>query len=143
MLDLNVKLFARLFRSHQQFRYVPHLDLMADRSAVCAGIVRSSCGTHLLDHLAADRAGLTGRQITVVAFLEVDANLPWCTPNILKSPFAHVFALQHCKKRGKRPCTTQCETGATLVYTEDTIGTLSRTKGMIRKERLESADSTQ
>ena len=53
---------------------------------------------HLLDHLAADRAGLTGGQIAVVAFLEVDADLPWCTPNILKSPFAHVFAL---RKGGK------------------------------------------
>ena len=111
---------------------------MADRSAVCAGIVRSSCGIHLLDHLAADRAGLTGRQITVVAFLEVDANLPWCTPNILKSPFAHVFALQHCKKGGKMPCTTQCEPGAALVYREDTIGVMSRSTGLLRQETLES-----
>ena len=31
---------------------------------------------HLLDHLAADRAGLTGGQVAVVAFLQVDANLP-------------------------------------------------------------------
>ena len=51
---------------------------MADRSAVCAGIVRSSFGTHLLNHLAADRAGLAGGQIAVVALLEVDADLPWC-----------------------------------------------------------------
>ena len=48
---------------------------MADRSAVCAGIVRSSFGTHLLDHLAADGAGLAGGEIAVVAFLEVDAHL--------------------------------------------------------------------
>lgn len=54
---------------------------------------------HLLDHLAADRTGLAGGQIAVVALLEVDADLPWCTPNILKSPFAHVFALQ---KKGER-----------------------------------------
>ena len=53
---------------------------------------------HLLDHLAADGAGLAGGQIAVVALLEVDADLPWCTPNILKSPFAHVFAL---RKGGK------------------------------------------
>ena len=33
---------------------------------------------HLLDHLAADRAGLAGGQIAVVALLEVDADLPWC-----------------------------------------------------------------
>ena len=31
---------------------------------------------HLLDHLAAHGAGLTGGQITIVAFLQVDANLP-------------------------------------------------------------------
>ena len=91
MLDLNVKLFARLFRSHQQFRYVPHLDLMADRSAIRAGIVRSSCGTHLLDHLAADGPGLARGEIAVVALLEVDANLPWCTPVILKCPFTHTL----------------------------------------------------
>lgn len=30
---------------------------------------------HLLDHLAADGAGLTGGQIAVVAVLQVDANL--------------------------------------------------------------------
>lgn len=33
---------------------------------------------HLLDHLAADGAGLAGGQIAVVALLEVDADLPWC-----------------------------------------------------------------
>lgn len=37
-----------------------------------------SYGTLVLDHLAADRAGLAGGQIAVVALLEVDANLPWC-----------------------------------------------------------------
>ena len=91
MLDLKVKLFARLSRSHQQFRYVPHLDLMADRSAIRAGIVRSSYGTHLLDHLAADGTGLARGEIAVVDLLEVDANLPWCTPVILKCPFTHAL----------------------------------------------------
>lgn len=33
---------------------------------------------HLFNHLAADRAGLAGGQIAVVALLEVDADLPWC-----------------------------------------------------------------
>lgn len=33
---------------------------------------------HLLNHLAADRAGLAGGQIAVVALLKVDADLPWC-----------------------------------------------------------------
>ena len=31
---------------------------------------------HLLDHLAANGAGLAGSEITVVAVLKVDANLP-------------------------------------------------------------------
>ncbi len=31
---------------------------------------------HLFDHLAADAAGLTGGQVAVVAFLQVDADLP-------------------------------------------------------------------
>ena len=31
---------------------------------------------HLLDHLAADGTGLAGGQVAVVAFLQVDANLP-------------------------------------------------------------------
>ena len=31
---------------------------------------------HFLDHLAADRAVLTGGQIAVVAFLQIDADLP-------------------------------------------------------------------
>ena len=31
---------------------------------------------HLLDHLAADGTGLTGGQIAVVTFLEVDADFP-------------------------------------------------------------------
>ena len=66
---------------------------MADRSAVCTGIVRSSFGTHFLNHLAADRAGLAGGQIAVVALLEVDADLPWCTPNILKCLFPRFLAI--------------------------------------------------
>ena len=48
---------------------------MADRSAVCAGIVRSSCGTHLLDHLAAHGTGLLAGQVAVVALLQVDTHL--------------------------------------------------------------------
>ena len=32
----------------------------------------------MFNHLAADRAGLAGGQIAVVALLEVDADLPWC-----------------------------------------------------------------
>ena len=65
-------------------------------------------------------------------------DLPWCTPSILKSPFAHVFALQ---KGGKVPCTMKCETGPTLVYREDTIGVMSRSTGLLRQETLEPEDS--
>ena len=49
---------------------------MPHGSPVFAGIVRASYGTHLLDHLAADGAGLAGGQVAVVTFLQVDANLP-------------------------------------------------------------------
>lgn len=33
---------------------------------------------HLLDHLAADGAGLAGGQVAVVAVGQIDAHLPWC-----------------------------------------------------------------
>lgn len=46
-------------------------------------------GDHLFDHLAADAAGLTGRQITVVTLLEVHAHLGWCTNYILKMYVNH------------------------------------------------------
>ena len=62
--------------SNSDSRYVPYLNLMPHSSPVFTGIVRSSYGTHLLDHLAAHRAGLTAGQVTVVAFLQVDADLP-------------------------------------------------------------------
>ena len=41
---------------------------------------------HLLDHLAADGAGLTGGQVTVVTVGQIDAHLPWCPFYILNSP---------------------------------------------------------
>ena len=34
---------------------------------------------HFLDHLAADGAGFAGGQVAVVAVLQVDADLPWCS----------------------------------------------------------------
>ena len=49
---------------------------MSHGSPVFACKVRSSYGTHLLDHLAADGTGLAGGQVAVVALLEVDADLP-------------------------------------------------------------------
>lgn len=36
---------------------------------------------HLLDHLAADRTGLTGGHGAVVALLQVHANLGWQLPS--------------------------------------------------------------
>ena len=39
---------------------------------------------HFLDHLTANAACLTGGQVAVVAFLQVDAHLPWCSTTILK-----------------------------------------------------------
>ena len=48
---------------------------MPHSSPVFACKIRSSYGTHLLDHLAAHGAGLTAGQVAVVALLEVDANL--------------------------------------------------------------------
>jgi len=33
---------------------------------------------HLLDHLAADGAGLAGGQVTVVTIGQVHAHFPWC-----------------------------------------------------------------
>ena len=57
-------------------RYVPHLNLMPHSGAVCPLKTHGSYGIHLLDHLAADRTGLAGGQIAVVAFLQVHADLP-------------------------------------------------------------------
>ena len=59
---------------------------MPNRNTVMPLISRSSYGTHLLDHLAADGAGFPGGQIAVVALLQVYADLPWCPFYILNSP---------------------------------------------------------
>ena len=67
-------------------RYVPYLNFMPHSSPVFTGIVRSSYGTHLLDHLAADGAGFPGGQVTVVTVLQIHAHLPWCPFYILNSP---------------------------------------------------------
>ena len=46
---------------------------------------RTSYGTHLLDHLAADGACLAGGQVAVVAVGQVDADFRWCTYYIVNS----------------------------------------------------------
>ena len=38
----------------------------------------------MFDHLAANGTGLTAGQIAIVALLQVDANLPWCSVSISK-----------------------------------------------------------
>ena len=48
---------------------------------------------HLLDHLAADGAGLAGSEMAVVALLQVDADLPWCSHRISKWPLLHLFKM--------------------------------------------------
>ena len=40
---------------------------------------------HLLDHLAADRTGLAGGQVAVVALLQVDADFLGCPYSILNT----------------------------------------------------------
>ena len=57
---------------------------MAQSCPVCSFVVRSSYGFHDVDHLAADRTSLTGGQIAIIALLQVDADLPWCTCAILR-----------------------------------------------------------
>ena len=47
---------------------------MPNSSPALSFVLRSSYGTHLLDHLAADGACLTGSQVTVVAVGQIDAD---------------------------------------------------------------------
>ena len=101
---------------------------------ICPVYHYCSYWTYMFDHLAADRAGLAGGQIAVVALLEVDANLPWCTPNILKC--LSRVSLRYDKGE-QMPGTSQRETGAAPVYREDTIGVMSRSTGLLRQETLE------
>lgn len=63
-----------------------HSLYMPCQNPIISDIIYGSCGQHFLDHLAADGAGFPGGQVTVVAFLQVDANLPWCPFYILNSP---------------------------------------------------------
>lgn len=50
---------------------------------------------HLLDHLAAYTACLAGGEVAIVAFLQVNANLPWCSVSILKPYFYHIIGELH------------------------------------------------
>jgi len=66
--------------------YVSYLNFMPQCCSVSPFETRSSYGTHLLDHLAAHGAGLAAGQVTVVAVLQVHADLLRCvfTSKILR-----------------------------------------------------------
>ena len=66
--------------------YVLHGLHMTGCNTVMPLIFRSSYGTHLLDHLAADGAGFAGGQVAVVAIGQVDADFPWCPFYLLNFP---------------------------------------------------------
>ena len=51
---------------------------MSRRVTILPLEIRSSYGAHLLDHLAADGAGLPGGQVAVVAVGQIDADLGSC-----------------------------------------------------------------
>ena len=59
--------------------YVPHRLHMSLHDPVISCKSRGSYGAHVLDHLAADGAGFAGGQVAVIAVLQVDADLPWCS----------------------------------------------------------------
>lgn len=58
--------------------YVPHRLHMPFHDPVISCKSRGSYGAHVLDHLAADGASLTGGQVAIVAILQIDPNFPWC-----------------------------------------------------------------
>ena len=79
-LEMRRKLMAEKIRDYYfsplngDSRYVPHLDLMANRSAVCAGRFRSSFGTFFLTIWRRRRRGLAGVRSPLSAVLEIDAH---------------------------------------------------------------------
>ena len=64
--------------SDLQGGFVFHSLAVAHRGAAVSFKSRGMYGTHFLDHLAADGAGLAGGQVAVVAVGQIDAHLPWC-----------------------------------------------------------------
>ena len=69
---------VHIFLLNRHRSYVPHIDFMPNCGTSRTGIVHTSYGPHLLDHLAAHGAGLPGGQVAVVAVLQIHADLPWC-----------------------------------------------------------------
>ncbi len=74
----------RNFRKQRAFAYTEGLALTGQLL-----LIRFD---HLLDHLTANRTGLTGCQIAVIALLEVDADLPWCGITTKTSVILQSFA---------------------------------------------------
>ena len=66
--------------------YVSHLDRVSQLRPISPPKTHRSYGHHLLDHLAAHGAGLAAGQVTVVAVLQVHADLLRCvfTSKILR-----------------------------------------------------------
>ena len=54
---------------------------------------------HLLDHLAAHGAGLTGGQVTVIAVGQVDTNFPWCPFYIVNDSDEEVRQAVDCQEQ--------------------------------------------
>ena len=68
-------LFIAWHASDSYSRKVFDLHDMPYSCSVVTYVTRSSYGRHLLHHLSADRAGLTGGQVAVVAARQIDADL--------------------------------------------------------------------
>ena len=60
--------------AYRKHNYVLHCLYMSKSNSAFSGEFCVSYGTHVLDHLAADGAGLTGGQVTVVTIGQVDAH---------------------------------------------------------------------
>ena len=58
--------------------YVLDILYMTHCNPILSDIIYGSCGTYVLDHLAADGAGLAGSQVTVVTICQVNANFLCC-----------------------------------------------------------------
>ena len=70
-------LFIRVSSLNRNSGYVSHGDFMSIHNPICplkTHKFRSSCGSNVLDHLAAHGTGFAGSQVAVVALLQIDAH---------------------------------------------------------------------
>ena len=72
---------------------------MSGQDSIISFELHASYGTHLLDHLAADGAGLAGGQVTVVAVGQVDTDFPWCPFYIVNYSDDGVRQAVDCQKQ--------------------------------------------